>query len=123
MSSPVLTRQVEAHRRAARQGIARTAEELNHVFGPRVTAAIAGVRDAKAVGRWIRGADVPRQQAAVNLENAYQVVQVLLADEDEDTVRAWFRGMNPDLGDRPPALVIREAPERVMEAARAFVAG
>jgi hypothetical protein len=110
------------HARVTRQPIATTAAALQDVFGQRFVAAMAGVRDPKAVGRWIRGEDVPRAQAAAALQNALQVVELLRTQEDDDTVRSWFRGMNPDLGDRPPALVLREQPENVAQAARAFLA-
>ena len=50
------------------------------------------------------------------------VVELLRSQEDDETIRSWFRGMNPDLGDRSPALVVRDKPEDVIQAARAFLA-
>ena len=123
MAGSLLDEQRRAHARVARQGIAATAATLQALFGQRLTAAIAGVKDAKAVGRWVRGTDVPRAPAAAALENALQVVELLRTQEDDDTIRSWFRGMNPDLGDRPPALVIHREPDHVIQAARAFLAG
>jgi hypothetical protein len=38
-------------------------------------------------------------------------------------VRAWFMGMNPELDDQAPARVLRREPERVLQAARQFLAG
>jgi hypothetical protein len=114
--------QRHAHARATRQGIAATAADLQELFGQRLVAVIAGVKDAKAVGRWARGEDVPRAQAAATLQNALHVVELLRSQEDDETIRSWFRGMNPDLGDRSPALVVRDKPENVVQAARAFLA-
>jgi hypothetical protein len=91
-------------------------------LGQRLVAVIAGVKDAKAVGRWARGEDIPRAQAAATLQNALHVVELLRSQEDDETIRSWFRGMNPDLGDRSPALVVRDKPEDVIQAARAFLA-
>jgi hypothetical protein len=122
MPETLADKQRQAHARVTRQGVAATAAILQELFGQRLTAAIAGVKDAKAVGRWARGADVPREQAAAALENALQVIELLRTQEEDDTIRSWFRGMNPDLGDRPPALVIRSEPEHVIQAARAFLA-
>ena len=110
------------HARITRQPITATAAALQELFGQRLVAAIAGTRDAKAVGRWASGQDVPRAQASAALQNALQIVELLRTQEDDDTIRSWFRGMNPDLGDRPPALVIRDQPENVAQAARAFLA-
>jgi len=56
------------------------------------------------------------------MQNALHVVELLRSQEDDETIRSWFRGMNPDLGDRSPALVVRDKPEDVIQAARAFLA-
>ena len=80
------------------------------------------MKDARAVGRWARGEDIPHAQAAATLQNALHVVELLRSQEDDETIRSWFRGMNPDLGDRSPALVVRDKPEDVIQAARAFLA-
>jgi hypothetical protein len=122
MPESVADLQRNVHARVTRQPIATTAAALQELFGQRLVAAIAGTRDPKAVGRWASGQDVPRAQASAALQNALQVVELLRTQEDDDTIRAWFRGMNPDLGDRPPALAIRGQPENVAEAARAFLA-
>ena len=114
--------QRHAHARVTRQGVAATAAALQELLGQRLVAVIAGVKDAKAVGRWARGEDIPRAQAAATLQNALHVVELLRSQEDDETIRSWFRGMNPDLGDRSPALVVRDKPEDVIQAARAFLA-
>ena len=121
MPESVADLQRTVHARVTRQPIAATAAALQELFGQRLVAAIAGTKDPKAVGRWASGQDVPRAQASAALQNALQIVELLRTQEDDDTVRAWFRGMNPDLGDRPPALVIRHQPENVAQAARAFL--
>ena len=82
----------------------------------------AWLMTSSAVGRWARGEDIPRDQAAATLQNALHVVELLRSQEDDETIRSWFRGMNPDLGDRSPALVVRDKPEDVIQAARAFLA-
>ena len=122
MPETLSDQQRRAHARATRQGIAATAADLQELFGQRLVAVLAGVKDAKAVGRWARGEDVPRVQAATNLQNALHVVELLRSQEVDETIRSWFRGMNPNLGDGSPALLIRDQPEAVIQAARAFLA-
>ncbi len=56
------------------------------------------------------------------LRQAYQIVRLLMERESAETVRAWFVGMNPDLDDQAPVLVLPEEPVRVLQAARSFLA-
>ena len=111
-----------AHAQAARIDTAPMVETLQHILGQRLTAVIADVSDAKAVGKWARGERAPHPESEQRLRNAFHVAQLLLQRESPVTVRAWFIGMNPELEDRSPALVIGEDPTRVLQAARAFLA-
>lgn len=110
------------HARGTRQGVPTIVGSLQDILGQRLVAVIAGVSDAKAVGKWARGQRSPHPDAEQRLRNAYQIVQLLLQQESADTVRAWFIGMNPDLGDQAPALVLRDNPAQVLQAARSFLA-
>jgi hypothetical protein len=111
-----------AHLRAIRASTAEVARQLQDILGQRLTAVIAGVSDAKAVGQWARGARSPHPEAERRLRDAYQVVTLLLDYDAPPTIRAWFGGMNPHLGDQAPALLIATEPEHVLQAAQAFVA-
>jgi hypothetical protein len=112
-----------AHALATRLATPAVAEYLQGVLGQRLTAVIAGVSDAKAVGQWAKGGRTPHPEAERRLRDAYQVTQLLMQREAADTVRAWFRGMNPHLDDEAPAIVIATEPSRVLQAARAFLGG
>ena len=47
-----------------------------------------------------------------------------MTKEGPYTVRAWFVGLNPQLGDESPAAAVREGRTRdVLVAAKAFLAG
>jgi hypothetical protein len=98
------------------------ASHLQELFGQKLTAVMTGTRDPKAVGEWARGERSPHRQVEERLRHAYHVALYLGEMESAETVRAWFMGMNPHLDDHAPALVIREDPRRVMQAARAFLA-
>lgn len=110
------------HGRATRLGVSVIVGSLQDILGQRLVAVIASVSDAKAVGKWARGERSPHPVAEQRLRNAYQIVQLLLERESGDTARAWFVGMNPDLDDQAPALVLGEDPVRVLQAARSFLA-
>src|SRR5512142_1541237 len=103
---------------AARTPIAQVAAYLQDVLGQRLTAVIAETRDAKAVGKWARGQRAPQPDAELRLRHAFQIVQLLVQSESAETVRAWFVGMNPDLEDEAPAVVLGKDPVRVLQAAR-----
>ncbi|MCC7104706.1 MAG: XRE family transcriptional regulator [Chloroflexi bacterium] len=111
-----------ARGRAARLATWQVVAFLQELLGQRLTAVIAGVSDAKAVSKWARQERAPHPEAEQRLRAAYQVAQLLLSTESSDTVRAWFIGMDPDLDDRAPALVIGEDSVRVLQAARNFLA-
>ncbi len=110
------------HGQAARTPISQVAAYLQDVLGQRLAAVVAGVSDAKAVGKWAKGGRSPQPDSELRLRHAYQIVQLLIQHESAETVRAWFLGMNPELEDEAPAVVIGDDPQRVLQAARAFLA-
>ncbi|MGH2531741.1 MAG: XRE family transcriptional regulator [Thermomicrobiales bacterium] len=112
----------KAHQTATRSDLTDVATKLQELFGQKVTAAIAGVSDSRAVGKWARGERVPHPETAQRLREAMLIANLLLEEEPPAIVRAWFVGLNPNLDDRVPALVIGEEPGEVMRAARSFLA-
>ena len=112
------------HRTAMSSPAAMIASRMRELFGQNLTAMMAGVENSKTVGRWIRGQE-PHPGNLVRLRTAYQIALLLESATSEQTVRAWFMGMNPSLEDRSPALVLADEPDeapRVMRAARGFLA-
>jgi len=111
-----------AHGLATRLDVPSLVRSLQNVLGQRLVAVIAGVSDAKAVGKWARGERSPHPAAEHRLRHAFHITQLLLQQESAETVRAWFIGMNPDLDDQAPALLLAEDPHAVLLAARNFLA-
>jgi hypothetical protein len=97
------------------------------VIGRKLTAYIGGVKDVRAVDRWISGSEI-YGDAEQRLRFAFQVVWTLREHDSPKVVQAWLTGVNPELGDRVPLRLLREndihavAPA-VLSAARAFLAG
>jgi hypothetical protein len=118
----VAAQQIQAHQRAIRASVADVAAALQELFGQRTTAAIAGVHDPRAVGKWSRGERTPHPDAERRLRETLRIADFLLQEEPPEIVRAWFIGLNPNLDDRSPALVVNEDPSQVMRAARSFLA-
>ncbi len=114
----------EAHRRVTESSIQQITQYLDEVLGRKLVATLAGVKDQKAVARWAAGERAPRTAAEERLRAGYQIFRLLMAAEAPHTVRAWFIGLNPQLHDESPILVLREGRfQEAMVAARAYIAG
>lgn len=117
-----------AYRSAMNEPFSEVTKELQELLSRRLTAVMAGVKDGKTIARWaagetpdIRGGEDKERR----LRTAYQILHFLLATSDTPLVaKAWFMGLNPQLGDVSPAEAIREDRlKEAIEAARAFAAG
>lgn len=102
--------------------VADMAQYVQDVLGPRLAALVVGVEDAGDVIKWIHGEERPSPEVARHLRDAFHVAQLLVQAESPRAVRSWFLGMNPELDDRAPALVLADEPELVAEAAQIFLA-
>jgi hypothetical protein len=116
-----------AHREALSLAWPELVTRLTEIIGRKLTAYIAGVKDVRALDRWINGTE-PYRDVEDRLRFAYQVVRTLSQHDSPKVVQAWLTGVNPELGDRVPLRVLRDgevatiAPE-ILGAARAFIAG
>ncbi len=78
--------------------------------GQRVAAAIAGLADAKQIGRYAReGGPEPHGATERRLREGYKVVRMLVDAYDAKRARAWLFGTNTRLEDRAPIEVLGEA--------------
>jgi len=115
----------DTHRTAVASSIADIAAFLQDALGQKLVAFMVEVEDPKTVGRWASGKRLPKDlDVERRLRDAHQIFRLLLTKESPYTVRAWFVGLNPQLGDESPATAIREGRTRdVLVAAKAFLAG
>jgi hypothetical protein len=114
----------QAHRKAVESPFADVVTYLQEVLGQKLVAYIAGVSEPRTVSRWRSGDRTPRADHEQRVRCAYQIFQLLLAEEAPHTVRAWFLGLNPQLDDESPADGIRKGMFReVQVAAKSFLAG
>lgn len=117
-----------AHHTATRLEPAVLVQELRDLLGAKLVAYLGGVKETRAVRQWAEGTrEVSGVETLQRLRVAYQAAR-LLADRDSTAVvQAWFQGMNPGLGDRAPARLLRdgavdEVGPLVIAAARQFAA-
>jgi len=116
-----------AHREALRLPATAVVAKLVEIVGRKLTAYIGGVKDARAVDRWIAGGEI-YGDAEQRLRFAFQVVRTLSEHDTASVVQAWLTGVNPELGDRVPLRLLRESDidavaPAILSAARAFLAG
>jgi hypothetical protein len=126
MDTPLLPRpDLLAHREALRLPASKVVENLVEIIGRKLTAYIGGVKDARAVDRWIAGGAI-YGDAESRLRFAFQVARVLSEHDSPAVVQAWLTGVNPELGDRVPLRMMRDneieavAPD-ILSAARAYL--
>ena len=114
-----------AHRQSVHASLDEVAGYLQELLSRRLVAYIAGVKNAKTVTRWARGeVRNVRYENEKRLRTAYEISQLLVGFDSPRVVKAWFIGLNPQLGDVSPAEAIHDGGlKEAMSAARAFVAG
>jgi hypothetical protein len=116
----------QAHRQAVAAPISEIASLLQEVLSRRMTAYIAGVDNGRTVTRWSNGqvSEIRDHGVEQRLRTAYEIVQLLLGRDSAQTAKAWFLGLNPQLGDVAPAEAIHEGRlKEALAAARAFTVG
>lgn len=126
MDTPMLPRPDQlAHREALRLPASKVVEKLVEIVGRKLAAYIGGVKDVRAVDRWIAGGAI-YGNAESRLRFAFQVARALSEDDSPAVVQVWLTGVNPELGDRVPLRLMREneiddvAPD-ILSAVRAFL--
>ena len=112
-----------AHRETVSESVVSITSFLADLLGGRLTARLAGV-DTSSISRWKSGTANPQADSEHRLRAAHQVARLLLAVDADDTVRAWFIGMNPQLEDGAPIDAIAAGDTKaVLAAARSFIDG
>ncbi|MDR3068557.1 MAG: hypothetical protein LBU50_03545 [Cellulomonas sp.] len=95
---------------------------LNDHLGNSIVALIAGVT-SETISRWSAKTRTssPKPASERKLRDAYAIFTDLVKVDSPHTVRAWFIGSNPYLGESSPVEVIAAGESRaVFAAARAF---
>jgi hypothetical protein len=116
-----------AYRESTTTAFPALVRTLTGIIGKKLTAYVAGVKDVRALDRWMDGAE-PYKDAEARLRFTFRVVRTLQKSDHPAVVQAWLTGLNPELNDRVPVRLLREgdlekvAPE-ILGAVRAFLAG
>jgi hypothetical protein len=126
--SPVARPDYAAHTRAVRASFPEVVGALREILGLKLCAYLGSVKETRAVNEWADGTREPSEAVQRRLRLAFQVAGAIADVDGAEVARAWFQGLNPQLGDRSPARLLREGdldevgPE-VIGAERAFLVG
>ena len=118
---------LNAYRESLQLPFPELVSQLASSIGRKLTAYIAGVKDVRALDRWLQGGE-PYGDVEKRLRFAFRVVRTLQDHDSPRVVQAWLMGVNPELGDRTPIRLLRDGDldsvaVEVLSAARAFIAG
>src|SRR5215470_5982271 len=103
-------------------------KELIDHLGARLVAYIGGVNEVRAAKEWADDRTPKDPSVEPKLRLALRITLLITERDSRAVAQAWFQGLNPQLGDRVPAQLLRdgnieEVGPEVVEAARAFVVG
>src|SRR2546423_2917938 len=106
--SPVARPDYAAHIRAARSSFPEVVIALREILGLKLCAYLGSVKETRAVNEWAEGVREPSEGVQRRLRLALQVAGAIAEVDSAEIARAWFQGLNPQLGDRPPARPLPE---------------
>jgi hypothetical protein len=88
---------------ATSRDIREIARYLQAELGQRMAAHLAGLSDAKQVGRYTRDdGPTPSERVERRLREGYKIVRIIAAAYDAKTAKAWLFGTNTRLDDDAP---------------------
>lgn len=97
---------------ATTRSIREIAAYLQDTVGQRVAAAIAGLGDARQIGRYAHeDGPEPHGTTERRLREGYKAVRMLVDAYNAKTARAWLFGTNTRLDDRAPIEMLGAATE------------
>ena len=113
--------------RSRRWPIDRLVAALVEITGAQLVAYIASERRTATVAGWASGDGAPGERTETRLRIALHVAGAIADHDGAEIAASWLQGVDPDLGERSPARLLRdEDPAAVrdllVEAARRHLA-
>ena len=120
-ATTVAPRQRSAHGRAVSSDQNEALRALVAALGKYPVAAIFG-KETRTIERWLKPGVRMKVEDERRLRDAFQVFSRIEEADDAYVARAWFIGMNPELGDDSPVEQLAAGNARsVLAAARSYV--
>lgn len=117
----VAPRQRSDHERAVSGDLNEVIRALVAALGKYPVAGIFG-KDVRIIERWLNPGDRMILEDERRLRDAFHVFSLIEEADGTEVARAWFIGMNPELGDDSPVEQLAAGNARaVLAAARSYV--
>lgn len=110
--TPIDSLDRESYRESLGRAFPAIVRYLADTIGFKLTAYIGRRRHTDRVQAWIDGAK-PCGDVEARLRHACGVVMLLRRADSAEVVAAWLQGMNPELDDRVPIVLLREGASEV----------
>lgn len=119
---------LQAYVESVRPPFGHVVKRIRDLLGPKLVAYIGGVTETRAVNMWVDGVQPKSPDVEDRVRLAAQLAGLIALHDNGAVAQAWFQGLNPQLGDRSPARLLREGDvhdigPKLLAAARAFVVG
>jgi hypothetical protein len=95
--------------------------DLICLVGIRVVTLTVGNNNPEIVASWVTGLEKPTLEQEQILWDTWNVCEVLHPIMPKESLTSWMLGMNPDLDDEAPAVLLKSEPDRVLQVAKAFL--
>lgn len=100
--------------------------EVRELLGAKLVAYLGKVQSTRVVREWADGTRTIDNECDIErFRIAYLAGRLITARDEPQVAQTWFQGLNPILGDQPPALLLREGDvtvvgPKILSAARQF---
>lgn len=122
-ANAVTPTRTNSHKQSIGRGADDVLRTLVNALGKKAVATIFS-KDVRTIERWLRSTSGLGVENERLLRDSYQIFLLIEEADDVHVARAWFLGMNPNLGDHSPIERLAEGRAReVVAAARVFVNG
>lgn len=105
-------------------GFPEVVGSLREILGAKLVAYLGELGSTGELNVWVSSDLAPSMRVQERLIIALKIAKVILIHDSKTVVQSWFQGMNPSLGDKSPAAVLRDGSKRqwdeVLLAAQGF---
>jgi hypothetical protein len=97
------------------QSFASNVRQLVEILGSGLVAVVGDVKETRAVREWIEEKREPSDRRRQIVKFAFYVALLISNRHGREGAQSWFQGLNAHLGDKVPALMLRDLREKTID--------